>query len=70
MAGIIGAILMFVIFDWALIIISSVNGATTLVGALTSAGIVPALNGALGVIAVIVLVLIGIGFQAQQLRQE
>ena len=65
--GIIGAIFVFVTFDWALIILSSLNGATTIVSAL--GGALPVLAGGLGIIATLVLLLIGIAFQAQQLRR-
>ena len=67
-AGIIGAALVFIVFDWALIVISSLNGATTIVGTLVSAGV--ARVGTFGIVIVVGLLLIGIAFQAQQLRHN
>lgn len=65
-AGIIGALLVFAFFDWALIINSSISGAT---------GIVAGLNGLFGelpqvvyLILVVVLLAVGVVYQAREMQ--
>ncbi len=61
--GVVGAILVAVIFDWALIILSSLTGANLLV---TAMGV----SGAVAVLIFVVLLAIGIGIQAGVRRVE
>lgn len=61
--GIIGGILMFILFDWALIILSSFAGATLIIQSLTIAQ--PA-----STIVFIVLILVGILIQAGIMQRE
>ena len=64
-AGIVGAVLMLAVFDWTLIALSSLAGASLLVLAASSFADVPR---ALAGFAVIVLAVIGALFQARVLR--
>ncbi len=61
--GLIGAVLLFVFFDWALIILSSITGANLIVAALT-------LTSPLNIIVFIVLVIVGIAIQAGLMSRE
>jgi hypothetical protein len=61
-AGILGAVLVFVLFDWALILLSSLVGASLVVPALT-------LDQQLQLILLLVLALVGILVQAGMLRR-
>jgi hypothetical protein len=65
--GIIGAILVALTFDWALIILSALNGAGGVsIGLLTLA---PGLPGWSGLLITLVLTAIGISFQARDLER-
>jgi hypothetical protein len=55
--GVIGAIIVLMLFDWALIVLSSLAGATTIIS-LTS------LHGGLALLAVVVLFIIGVAVQS------
>jgi len=61
LGGILGAILLSVMFDWALIFLSSVTGAIFIVQPLS-------LEPLLGMLAFVVLVVLGISVQARILR--
>jgi hypothetical protein len=63
LGGIIGVILVNAVLDWALIILSSLAGASLLIGALNPPQ-------ALGVVAFIILVVIGVSVQARELKHE
>lgn len=61
--GIIGAILVGAFLDWALIILSSLAGSSLVIGSLN-------LPQGFGVIAIIILVVVGISVQARDLKRE
>jgi len=61
--GVIGVILVGMFLDWALISLSSLAGAALTTEALN-------LNGGLGIAAFVVLIVIGVVFQARELRQN
>ncbi len=61
--GVIGVILVGMFLDWALISLSSLAGAALVTEALN-------LNGGLGMAAFVVLIVIGVVFQARELRQN
>jgi hypothetical protein len=65
--GIIGAILIFALFDWGLIICSSLVGASSVVSGLASLINFQA-RGLMGIILFVVLAIIGIAYQAKFLR--
>jgi hypothetical protein len=60
--GVIGAILMGALFDWALIILSSLSGATLIVETFQ-------LETSISLIALLVLLAVGIGIQASAMRR-
>jgi len=62
-AGVIGAILMYVVFDWALIILSSMAGASLVVEGL-------GLIGTVAIIVGLVLFIVGVLFQSQLVRRR
>lgn len=66
--GIIGAVLVFLYFDWALIINSSLSGAGAIVAG--AAVLLPFLGGWVGGLITIALAVVGIGFQARDMRGE
>jgi hypothetical protein len=66
--GILGAVLVFLYFDWALIINSSLSGAGAIAAGL--AALLPFLGGLIGFLLLIALAVVGIGFQARDLRGE
>jgi hypothetical protein len=66
--GIIGAVLVFLFFDWALIINSSLSGAGAIAAGLAT--LMPFLGGLIGFLLLIALAVVGIGFQARDLRGE
>lgn len=61
--GILGAVLVLFLFDWALIVLSSLTGATLVVQAL-------ALRPSVSALAFIILVVVGIVVQAALMRRE
>ena len=61
--GIIGAILLYVLFDWALIVLSSVAGSTLVVQSL-------GWNPRVELVLYVALIAIGIGFQAALLHRQ
>ncbi len=61
--GVIGVILVGAFLDWALISLSSLVGAALVAEALN-------LNNGLGLMAIIVLIAIGVAFQARELRED
>jgi hypothetical protein len=63
LGGIIGVILVSAVLDWALIILSALAGASLLIGSLNPPQ-------ALGVIAFIILVAVGVLVQARELKSE
>jgi hypothetical protein len=63
LGGVLGVILVGAFFDWALIILSSLAGASLLAGVLD-------LNETAGLTIMIVLTVLGIFFQARELRRE
>ncbi|MCB0111077.1 MAG: DUF4203 domain-containing protein [Caldilineaceae bacterium] len=65
-AGIIGALIVFALFDWALIVNSSISGATGITAGL--AGLFGGLPSALHLLLVVVLLAVGIVYQARELR--
>ena len=60
--GIAGAIIIGMFFDWAVILLSSIGGAALITEALT-------ITGAARALALIVLVIVGVVFQASQMRK-
>ena len=62
LGGIIGAVLLYVLFDWALIVLSSVAGATLVVQALTW-------NPTVETVLYLILIVAGICFQAAWFRK-
>ena len=60
--GVIGVILVGLFLDWALISLSSLAGAALVIDALN-------LSGGLGMVAFVILIVIGVVFQARELRQ-
>ncbi|MCB0125072.1 MAG: hypothetical protein KDE58_22605 [Caldilineaceae bacterium] len=65
-AGIIGALIVFALFDWALIINSSISGATGIAAGI--AGLFGAMPSAIHFLLVIVLLAVGIVYQAREMR--
>ena len=65
-AGLVGVILVFALFDWALIIGTSLSGAGTIVTALESLARLPK-NGLLPVLIFLILLVIGIVYQSKYL---
>ena len=65
-AGIIGALIVFALFDWALIINSSMSGAAGIVAGL--AGLFGGLPSLIHLLLVIVLLVVGIVYQAREMR--
>ncbi|MEZ4660106.1 MAG: hypothetical protein R2911_21320 [Caldilineaceae bacterium] len=65
-AGIIGALLVFALFDWALIVNSSISGASGIVAGL--AGLFGGLPSLIHILLVIVLLVVGIVYQTGEMR--
>jgi hypothetical protein len=63
LGGIIGIILVSIILDWALIILSSLAGASLWIEALN-------LHRTISLIVLVLLIAVGISFQARELRKE
>ncbi len=61
--GVLGLVLVSVLFDWALIAISSFAGATVIVQTVE-------MDTAVSLILLVILILVGIVFQASQMRRE
>jgi len=61
--GVIGVILVGMFLDWALISLSTLAGASLVIEALS-------LSGGIGLVAFIVLIVIGITYQARELHRD
>jgi hypothetical protein len=61
LGGALGAVLASVTFDWALVILSSLTGATLLVDGLSR--LVPGFDGTLSALLILILFIVGIAFQ-------
>jgi FtsH-binding integral membrane protein len=67
-SGIIGAILVFQFFDWALIINSAFSGASAVIAGLSA--LLPAVGGGIATLLLLVLAAGGIYFQSRELDKE